>query len=79
MPHVTIVDMHNDLFRISVMVDRFHILLDECLPPHFRTVVSLPEYELVAFHLKTRLIWLVEGAVGIDDMESELWGPSRQG
>ena len=79
MPHVTIVDMHNDLFRSSVMVYRCHVLLGEHPPPYHYTVVPLLKYELVAFHAEMRLIWVFEGAIGIVDLDLELWVPSRQG
>jgi len=47
MPHVTIVDMYDDVFRISVMVDRCHILLDERHTRWLSPVVPLLEYVLL--------------------------------
>lgn len=78
MPHVTIFDMHNDLFRISVMVYRCHGKLGEHPPPYHYIVVPLLKYELVPFYAKMRLILGFEEAIGVIDMDLELWIPSRQ-
>lgn len=80
MPHVTIVGMHNDLFRTSVVVYEYHGLVGEHPPPHHYNVVPFLKYELVVFYAKMRLILVgFERAIGVVDLDLELWVPSRQG
>ncbi len=80
MPHVTVVDMDNDLFQSSLnVVYRCHILLRERPPPHHDIVVPLFKYEFVACYAEKRLLWVFEGDIGIVDPGLNLWAPGRHG